>query len=154
MNFREATINDISELHSIRMSVRENILSTPSLVTEQDYARYLTSHGKGWLCEVNKMILGFGIIDTDKNNVWALFVRPDFEGRGIGKGLHQMMLEWFFSLNKEKLWLTTAPGTRAEKFYRALGWDSAGETKTGELIFEITAAKWGKISGTESLKKE
>src|SRR5205085_11279470 len=88
MLYREATINDIEQLHSIRMGVRENKLINPLLVTEANYINFLTVLGKGWLCEINNVIAGFAIIDLKRNNVWALFIRPGYEKKGIGRTLH------------------------------------------------------------------
>src|SRR3954463_1512153 len=122
MNFREATINDIRKLHSIRIAVKENILPDPSLITESDYENFLTIHGKGWLCEIENNIVGFAIIDLKEKNIWALFVHPDYERKGIGKQLQEIMLDWYFESNDETAWLGTSPGTRAEKFYRRSGW--------------------------------
>ncbi|HXL58204.1 MAG TPA: hypothetical protein VN958_18210, partial [Chitinophagaceae bacterium] len=53
MIFREATINDIPQLNSIRIVVKENILPNPSLITPNDYENFLTVRGKGWICEVD-----------------------------------------------------------------------------------------------------
>jgi hypothetical protein len=70
MLIREATVNDIPELYSIRMSVTENVLNDPALVTEADYTNFLTVSGKGWLCEIDETITGFAIIDTKQDNIW------------------------------------------------------------------------------------
>lgn len=76
---REATPNDIPTLARLRLSVRENVLSNPDLITQADYAEFLFKRGKGWVCEVNGEIAGFSIVDLVDKNVWALFVDPDFE---------------------------------------------------------------------------
>jgi GNAT superfamily N-acetyltransferase len=143
MYFREATIQDIKELHVVRLSVRENVLNNPLLVTEADYTRYLSEEGRGWLCEMDQVIAGFAILDSVKNNIWALFIRPQYEKRGIGKKLQEMMLDWHFSQSHSPLWLSTAPGTRAETFYRRTGWSDAGLLKNGERKFEMTHHDWG-----------
>jgi len=57
--------------------------------------------------------MGFAIADLREDNIWALFIHPEFEGEGIEKKLQKMMLDWYFSMNKEKVWLGTASGTRA-----------------------------------------
>ena len=36
-----------------------------------------------------------------------------------------------------QLWLTTDPGTRAEAFYRSLGWRPCGIVPDGELRLEL-----------------
>lgn len=142
MYYREATIQDIKELHVVRMSVKENVLNNPLLVTEADYIRYLSVEGKGWLCEIDRVIAGFAIIDTVKNNIWALFIRPQYEKRGIGKKLQELMLDWHFRQSQASLWLSTATGTRAETFYRRTGWSDAGLLKNGERKFEMTHDDW------------
>ena len=137
MHFREAKIQDIPSMHLVRMSVKENVLSNPLFVKEEDYIQFITTDGKGWICEEEGEILGFAIVDTVKKNIWALFIHPDFENKGLGKQLHQIMLNWYFNKYSEKLWLTTSPGTRASKFYPLLGWKENGLDKNGEIIFEM-----------------
>ena len=80
--------------------------------------------------------------DLIDNNIWALFVHPDHDQRGIGKRLHDMMLHWYFNQQKEKVWLSTSPGTRAEKFYRMQGWKEVGVYGKGEIKFEMTREEW------------
>ncbi len=138
MKFREATVEDIQAMHVVRMAVKENVLNDPLLVTEDDYIKYLTTHGKGWLCEVNNEVAGFAIIDTERNNIWALFVSPEHEGKGIGKNLHDIMLKWFYSLSSGELWLTTGINTRAEIFYNKAGWQP-GDVKNGERKFTLSS---------------
>jgi hypothetical protein len=53
-----------------------------------------------------------------------------------------MMLEWYFSNTKEKVWLGTAPHTRAEIFYRNAGWKENGLHGKGEIKFEMEYATW------------
>lgn len=141
MIFREATVNDIEGLSSVRMSVKENVLNNPALVTHQDYINYLTIHGKGWLCEVNNEIVGFAIVDTLENNIWALFVDPDHDKKGIGKELHRLMMNWYFSQSNETIWLGTAPNTRAAEFYTRQGWTAVG-MHGKEIKFEMTKNEW------------
>ena len=149
MNFREASNNDISQMLEIRFSVKENVLQSRSLVTEEITNEFLTERGKGWVCESTNQILGFAIVDLKEKNVWALFIRPGFEGKGIGQNLQQLMLDWYFSKTKEKIWLGTAPGTRAEKFYRQSGWKDVGVTNYGEIRFEMSFDEWESINVVE-----
>lgn len=85
MIIREAGINDIKQIQSVRNAVTENTLSNPSLVTDQDCEIFLTSRGKGWVCETANRIVGFSIADLAENNIWALFLLPEFENQGIGR---------------------------------------------------------------------
>lgn len=147
MIFREATIKDIQQIQLVRHAVRENVLSNPALVTDKDCEEYLTVRGKGWVCEVANRIVGFAIADLKANNIWALFLRPEYEGKGIGKELHSLMLDWYFSQTADPVWLGTAPHTRAETFYRKQGWKETGMHGAKELKFEMSIEDWLKQEG-------
>lgn len=132
---REARIEDIPQIQRVRNSVKENMLSDPSLVSDADCEEYITKRGKGWVYEVEERIVAFAIVDLREHNVWALFVDPAFEKRGIGKQLHDIMMTWYFEQSKETCWLSTAPGTRAEQFYRKAGWQEDGMYSAKEIKF-------------------
>nr|MBK9650284.1 GNAT family N-acetyltransferase [Bacteroidota bacterium] len=140
--FREATIEDIPQIQIVRNAVKENMLSNPNLVTDADCVEFITVRGKGWVCEIENKIVGFSIVDLIENNIWALFVDPDFDKRGIGKRLHDMMLDWYFKQTTKAVWLGTAPGTRAEKFYRTAGWREIGMHGAKEIKFEMCCEDW------------
>ena len=142
MEIREATIADIAEMHRIRMAVMENRLSDPAKVRLSDYEDLIRSQGKGWVSHVDGQIHGFGFINSFSNNFWALFVEPGYEKLGIGRRLHDRMLEWAFGSGQTNLWLTTAARTRAEGFYRRAGWRDTGRTPDGEIRFELSGKDW------------
>lgn len=124
-------------MHAVRLAVRENVLSDPSRVQPADYTELLTGSGQGWVALVDGRLVGFGIADAANRNVWALFVMPGFEGRGIGRRLHDELLDWLFAVGAGPAWLTTEPGTRAERFYREAGWQDAGREPGGDLRLEF-----------------
>ncbi|EJL68385.1 GNAT family N-acetyltransferase [Chryseobacterium populi] len=142
MIIREAKKEDILQIQLVRNSVKENMLSDPSLVTDRDCEEFLFERGKGWVCEIDHRIAGFSIVDLKENNIWALFLHPDFEKQGIGRKLHDNMLDWYFSQTKDTVWLGTAPGTRAETFYRKSGWIETGTHGKGEIKFEMQYIHW------------
>lgn len=146
MNFREARVEDIPQMQIVRNSVKENTLSNPALVTDKDCVDFITRRGKGWVCEIENRVVGFAIVDLQENNIWALFIQPGFEGRGIGRKLHDDMLDWYFAKTKSTVWLGTAPNTRAELFYRKAGWKQTGMRANGEIKFEMTAGTWSSFS--------
>jgi GNAT superfamily N-acetyltransferase len=94
------------------------------------------------VCEIDQQIVGFAIADLKENNIWALFVDPEYERKGIGQKLHRKMLDWYFTQTKEKVWLGTAFNTRAEKFYRKAGWIEVGTHGPKEIKFEMTYNNW------------
>jgi GNAT superfamily N-acetyltransferase len=138
MALRLATRGDIAAMHQLRLSVLENNLSDPGRVVLQDYVSMIEEHGRGWVYEVDGAIVGFAVGNDRRRNIWALFVAPGFEGRGIGRALHDTMVTWLFERSREPLWLTTEPNTRAERFYVAAGWQRKGIETNGELRFELT----------------
>jgi len=73
MKYREANISDIKQIQRVRHSVKENILSNPDLVTDEDCKDFITIRGKGWVCEIDELIVGFAVADLRDNNIWALF---------------------------------------------------------------------------------
>ncbi|ELR68962.1 acetyltransferase, GNAT family [Fulvivirga imtechensis AK7] len=127
---------------AVRLAVKENVLADLSRVSRADCEEYLTRRGRGWVCELQDQIVGFAVVDLQENNVWALFILPEYEGRGIGRKLHHMMLDWYFSRGKSYLWLTTGMNTRAEKFYESCGWLKTGPYGDDEVKFEMRADDW------------
>ncbi|MDT8886134.1 GNAT family N-acetyltransferase [Aquirufa regiilacus] len=137
MSIREALLVDIPEMHRIRMAVKENVLTNPLAVQEADYVPFLSLPNKGWVCEIFDQIVGFSMVDVTGNEVWALFVDPSFEAQGVGGGLHDILVKWYFALGEEELILGTEVGTRAENFYRHKGWKASGQKSNGEIIFKM-----------------
>src|SRR5687768_7042205 len=144
--FREAKEQDIQAIQEVRNSVKENVLSDPSLVPDAAVYDYLLHRGKGWVCEINGRIIGFSIASVVDRNVWALFIHPEHEGQGIGRKLHDLMIDWYFDQTSETIWLSTSPGTRAEIFYRNAGWTETGSYGKGEIKFEMRPDQWKKQS--------
>lgn len=142
MLFREAQLADIPQIQVVRHSVKENTLSDPSLVPDSNVADWITRRGKGWVCEIDGTIVGFAIADLQDHNIWALFVDPAFEGKGIGGKLHQLTLDWYFAQTRQTVWLDTAFNTRAETFYRMKGWRPAGTHGSKEIKFEMSWQDW------------
>jgi GNAT superfamily N-acetyltransferase len=131
---REATEADIPEMMALRLSVRENRLSDPSQVTAEDCRRYVTP-GHMWVWDENGEILGISAATFDTGWIWALFVRPGHEGRGIGRALFAAACDALIAAGFGTLRLSTDPDTRAARFYHAAGWREAGRTPEAELIF-------------------
>ena len=141
MNFRQAIPEDIPQIQIVRNSVKENQLSNPNLIPDELVEEFITKRGKGFVCEIDDIIVGFSIVNFVENNVWALFLLPEFEGKGIGKKIHQLMLDEYFSKTKETIWLSTEANSRAETFYKKQGWKNAG-FHGNEVKFEMSFEDW------------
>jgi len=138
MTFREALASDVQQIQVVRNAVKENTLSNPALVADINCEEYMTVLGKGWVAVKDDCVVGFSIVDLKEHNIWALFVHPDHEATGIGKELHRLMLSWYFEQTKETVWLGTAHGTRAEKFYNYIGWKLVGTHESNDIKFEMS----------------
>ena len=148
LSTRVATNDDIDAMQRIRGSVTENRLSDPSRVQPGDIRAMLEERGRGWVAERDGRVVGFAVADLVDSSVWALFVEPTAERRGVGRALHDTMMAWMFAEGADVVRLGTDPDTRAERFYRAAGWSRVGEMDNGELRFELTRERWAAGSPT------
>ncbi len=73
---REANIHDITQMHVVRLAVKENRLSNPDIITTADYTEFINVKGKGWVYEIGNLVVGFAVADVVDKNVWALFIDP------------------------------------------------------------------------------
>ena len=126
--FRRATADDIPAMSRIRLAAKENALSNPARVTEAMYRDYLDALGRGWVAEQDGEIIGFAYADRADASIWALFVDPGREGRGAGKQLLRLAVDWLFEIGHDEVRLGTEANTRADRFYAAQGW-TRGEMK-------------------------
>lgn len=131
---RPADRSDLPGLWEVRYAVTENTL-TPGRITDEALCHSIEEGGCGWVAEEDGRIVGFAI-GLLSGNVWALFVLPEAEGRGIGSALHAEMLAWFSHQRLDRLWLSTGTDTRARAFYEARGWQYAGPYGTDEVRLE------------------
>ncbi|HKG21701.1 MAG TPA: GNAT family N-acetyltransferase [Blastocatellia bacterium] len=140
MIFREAEKDDISALSEVRQSVKENALSDPRKVTREMYEAYLGEAGKGWLCEVEGEVVAFSVASLSDASIWALFVKPPYEGRGIGKRLLRLATDWLFEKGAASITLSTAAHTRADRFYENQGWRRGELNPDGEVRYGLDKA--------------
>jgi GNAT superfamily N-acetyltransferase len=133
---RRATHADTPRIFEIRDSVRENRLSDPAAVTEAHVA-WFVDNGPIWVWEeADGTVAGFSAGDPRDGWVWALFVAPGHEGKGIGRALLKATCGTLQSAGHATATLSTEPGTRAERHYRADGWTVTGQNAKGELVFQ------------------
>lgn len=111
---RLATRKDIPAMHRVRLAVRENRL-TISSVTEEHYFPAIEATGRGWVIDEDGEVVAFAVGNAETGNIWALFVYPDREGRGHGRALQRVMVGRLFEQGLTRLFLTTEPGTRAQR---------------------------------------
>jgi GNAT superfamily N-acetyltransferase len=133
-HIRRARLGERDRITEIRFAVRENRLGDPSRVTAEDYAWFTENPGI-WVWDEDGQILGFSAGDPRDGTIWALFVDPAHERRGIGRALLEAACDALRQGGHRSAMLTTDPGTRADRFYRAAGWIVVGDSERGELVF-------------------
>jgi GNAT superfamily N-acetyltransferase len=132
---RKAVHADIARLIEIRHALRENRLSDPRSVTAADCTASI-DRAASWLWINDGGIQGFAAGDPRNRLIWALFVDPAYEGRGIGRALLALACGTSREAGFETAVLNTELGTRAERFYRTNGWIETGQSAKGEIVFQ------------------
>ncbi|MGE0716034.1 MAG: N-acetyltransferase family protein [Alphaproteobacteria bacterium] len=133
---RPATAADIPDIWRIRMAVTENLLSDPGKVTRADADRVIADDAM-WVWDEAGEIQGFSAVDTRDGSVWALFVAPGHDGRGIGRALLARACQRIRAAGWGTATLSTGAGTRAEGFYRKAGWIENGRSPQNEIVFRL-----------------
>ena len=138
MTFREIVPGDINAIIDLRTRTREHSISMDELIkmgiTEENVIAKIKSNYKGWLCECDNKIVGFSLGNKDTGEMWVIAILPEYESRGIGKKLMELVKNWLFQF-KDRLWLTTDddPKYRAYNFYIKNGWEKSETEGFGKI---------------------
>ncbi|SRR5579871_4486001 len=133
---RKATRADYPRISEIRLSVRENRLSKSKYDLVERVANWLLDNSAFWVWEEDGVVQGFSAADTRDGMIFALFVHPSHEGRGIGRALLPPACQILRDSGHAAATLTTAAGTRAERFYRLDGWFEVARQDDGQIVFQ------------------
>ena len=109
---KKAIHDDIPRLFEIRHAVKENKLASPDAVTVAD-CEWFIDNSTFWLWMENGDIQGFSAADPRDGSIFALFVHPAYEGRGIGQRLLPLACQTLKAAGYQTATLTTGPSTRA-----------------------------------------
>ncbi|MDD2786225.1 MAG: GNAT family N-acetyltransferase [Patescibacteria group bacterium] len=140
MQIRPATIEDAEGIYNVNRITwldtypneeydirREDIVKkfsdTESLIdkTRQRIEEY-GADSQGWVAESDGKIIGFSIVrkKDGHDTIGAIYVLPEYQGKGIGTMLLQKILE--FRKDSKELWLDVASyNTSAINFYKKAG---------------------------------
>ncbi|MDN5680021.1 MAG: GNAT family N-acetyltransferase [Ewingella sp.] len=125
INIRTAQLTDIDGIFDVRTSVTENHLSREEMrqmgITESAVAEMIENNHCAWVATENDKIIGFSMILPDEGCLFAAFVLPEYEGRGVGRRLVSLAEQELFKHHKIA-WLETDKNSRAAKIYMQLGW--------------------------------
>lgn len=137
---RKATPTDRPRISEIRFAVRENRPSNAAIAMIAELVDWLFDHSTIWVWEDDGVIQGFSAADPRDGSICALFVHPSYEGRGIGRALLPLACDMLKASGHAMAVLTTAAGTRAERFYRTDGWTEIRRKENGQIIFQKNLA--------------
>ena len=118
----------------IRLAVTENRLRDPARVTRQMYEDFLERDGRGWVAQRDGATVAFSYANRADGSIWALFVEPAQEGKGLATGLLGLATDWLFELGYAEVKLDTGAGTRADRFYARKGWVRT-QTECGDALY-------------------
>jgi len=136
---RAATQDDVDTLFNIRTRVVQNHLSVEQMaqlgITPQVLADSIREAPCAWVAEVDGVAAGFSMADVEDGCVFAAFIRPEFEGHGLGRRLMAQAEALLFQ-HHQQIWLETAEASRANGFYQRLGWRVVEQLPQGDIRME------------------
>lgn len=96
----------------MRYAVSEKHLSSLTIPDDQ-VIEALESTGRGWVIELDGVIVAFAIGSALTGSIGALFVDPRHRGQGYGRRLYDTVVEWLWSQGHDRVWLDSQPDAGA-----------------------------------------
>lgn len=131
--YRNATPDDVADCIDLRGKTRENAVSVERLralgITHDSWSQSVADGSlPGYLCLDEGKLIGYCFGDKTTGEIVVLALLPDWEGKGIGKYLLNMIVQDFVRLGYQRVFLgcSANPKVRSYGFYRHLGWTSTG----------------------------
>ncbi|MFN1130584.1 GNAT family N-acetyltransferase [Lelliottia nimipressuralis] len=141
MNIRTrlALSSDTEGIFDVRTSVKENYLSREEMelmgITESIIIDMIEKSRCAWVAVDEGKVIGFSMIIVDEGSLFAAFVLPEYEGRGVGRSLVELAEQELFK-HHEVVWLETDKNSRAAEFYRRLGWVEKQNVSESDIRLE------------------
>ncbi len=136
---RTAQISDIGSIFNVRTSIIENHLTREEMqqmgINESVIADMIDQSRCAWVATSNDKVIGFSMILQDEGCLFAAFVLPEYEGRGIGRSLVTLAEHELFK-HHEVAWLETDKNSRAAGFYMQLGWGNKNNINDTDFRLE------------------
>lgn len=138
-SIRPAVLGDVDAMFRIRCAVTENTLSVGELaelgITPATIAERVTASPCAWVALNEAQVVGFAMVDLDDACLFAAFVEPAQQGRGLGVQLIQACETALFQRHA-RAWLETAGDSRAARLYARLGWVRTEDLGDGDIRME------------------
>lgn len=111
---RQAVRSDVPDLFRVRGAVSENRLLPSLIIPDVQFVEALETTSRGWVIEVDGVIVAFALGDSLTGSIRALFVDPPHRGHGYGRRLHDTVVEWLWSQGHDRVWLNAEPDSRLD----------------------------------------
>lgn len=139
IRIKPAEAADVVGIFNVRTSVNENVLTIEELadmgITPGSVTTMITTEPCAWVAVENGKVVGFSMINQEEGSLFAAFVLPTHEGRGVGRSLVTEAEKHLFDRHAS-CWLETGSTTRAAGFYRNLGWSNEQDVGDGDIRLE------------------
>jgi len=139
---RRASAADVEALFEIRTSVFENLMTRRELAKvgvtpEAVYNLLQGDRAIAFIAVRGERALGFSMARADIGDIFALFVKPEAQGAGLGSRLLAEAERWLAAKNLRSAWLVTGDesGSRAALFYEKHGWRRRDGEPSGQIQF-------------------
>ena len=143
-NVRAMSTDDMDAIFRVRTSVKHNHMNLEQLaaagITHDSVAALLDSgEVRGWCALVDSEVVGFSLATNDSREINALFVLPEFSGRGYGQALLDIAVHHLRRMAPGTVRLRTDPEMPAYRFYTKRGWRDTGEkhTDSSDVFLEL-----------------
>ena len=112
MQIRPARPEDATDFFDVRCSVKENYMSPAELATigiTPEVIGEMIAGGDNIapVVIVDDKIAGMAMAHISEGYVFALFIRPEYEGRGLGRALMQVVESGLVEHGVTDVWLCT-----------------------------------------------
>ena len=131
--YRSAFPSDIAACIELRGKTRENAVSVERLkelgVTHSSWSADVANGDlPGYVCLEHDQIVGYSFADKRTGEIVVLALLPDWQAKGIGRNLLEMIVTDLAKLGFQRLFLgcSSDPKVRSYGFYRHLGWKTTG----------------------------
>lgn len=114
--------------------------------------RYSDPNQHRWIAKNGEKIVGFCVAykEESNNRIWAIYVIPSLQGKGLGRKLMEKALAWLG--NDRDIYINLASyNTKALKFYEKFGFIKTGKSAHSRYVEPLPSGKI--IPEIETVKK-
>lgn len=145
LEYRLAMPADAPECVRLRGLTRENAVSAQRLarlgITAESWATEISSGElHGFISTAGGHMAGYCFGASKTGEVMVLAVLPDYENKGVGRRLLDLVVARLLACGHDRLYLgcSSDSSSRSHGFYRYLGWRSTGSVDhRGDEILEL-----------------